>query len=479
MRRLWRSAAQADPDVVRQELAAFVIAGDVDGLESLCRSHRQLIEDTFADWWSERPSVDDPIALERQVQVLGSVAMVFKERLGRPQLLRSITGSPDDNPILRWQSALGKGEELLTSGDEDGAAQIGRTVLAELDTTVAGNLEDERAQANHLIGSAAFHSGHVQAARDPLEAALAIHLAAKTRPPIRYILDLFDVDRYLGDADSAATLADFLADNLAGDAGAFYRRQATILRAGEPLLRAIARVENLRYEIDDAADAIRASDRSVPVTFEYRRNRPSIDRSARATRRGMALASKGDDAAALAALHEATDIDPFDPQPAYQIGILMLDRDRWTEAKEAFEIADRLAPGWFFVRRYAWLADEAAHGNVRSSTVKAVIRADGSGDPADHLRILDRAIADDPDLAILHLFAGQAEAARGHATGAMARYRRGLDARHDPDVCAALQLALGVALKDTNEGRDLLERAVQAENSPYTAGVAQITMAMA
>lgn len=474
----WRSSsAKADPGSVRRELeAAFDGTGDLVRLEAVCRRNLDLIEASFAGWWADRPALDDERAMDRHVQVLGNVAMLFNSRLGRPALLASIMGPPDENPIAQWQAALAEGSQLLETGDDDGAAHIGRKVLQGLEGLKASqNMEEERAQANYLLGTAAFQSGHVPAAREPLEAAVGLYKGMKAVPPLSHLLNLFDVYRYLGLSQSAAQLADYVAQHMQGDAGAFYRRQGSILRAGEPLLRVIARIDNLRYEIEDAPAAIRASG-NASVGIEFRRNRPTIDRSVRTTQRGMALATNGEDAAALSAFDEAAGIDPFDPHPAYQIGVMMLSRDRWLEAKAAFEIADGLAPGWFFAKRYAWLADQASRGNVGASTARTVIDMDGPGDPAARLRLLDKAIADDPDLGLLHLYAGKAEAERRRSREAIAHYRRGLVGRHEDDVRSELQLALAVELRRGDEAHDLFEQAASVDGCPNTSGFARLTL---
>ena len=275
MRFAWRPASQAaDPDKVRRQLEEAFAAGDLDGLEAFSRQHVALIESAFPAWWADRPPIEDRAALDAHVQTFGNIAFIFRDRLGRSELLDSITGPTDTNPILDFHAALSNGSELLTAGDEEGAGDVGRTVLGELDALLAGNVDEERAEAMFLVGSAAFRSGRVTDAREPLEQALDIYRTTNAVPPLRFVLTLLDIYRYLGEGRLASALADVLAKHLPGAVGSFYGRQASILRSGEPVLRTIARVDDLPYEIDDAAQVVRTSNGLIQAHIQFRRNRP-------------------------------------------------------------------------------------------------------------------------------------------------------------------------------------------------------------
>jgi hypothetical protein len=125
------------------------------------------------------------------------------------------------------------------------------------------------------------------------------------------------------------------------------------------------------------------------VSFEYRRNRPSIDRSVEATRRGMELASSAHHDEALAALAEASAIDPFDPHPFYQAAVVGIDRGDWAGARAALEATEERAPGWFYARRYRWLAERVEAGLLDPRVGSALIRADDDAmPPVERRRLL-------------------------------------------------------------------------------------------
>lgn len=424
------------------------------------------------------PDRSDAAAMDEHVQVLGNVAVFFAQELGRPELMELLTGPRDANPIVLLQQELQRGLELRSSQPE-AAAEAGARVLHELDQIAAtGGLEEEQGVASYLVGVGAFSRGDAPAARAQMEQAIRLFRAARTMHPVALANDLFDVYRYLGEADRAAAIAHGLAGRLSGDAGLFYQRQEEILRAGEPLLRMVARAGQVRYEIADAPLAFRAASAPMKLTIEFWRNRPSIDRSVRLTRRGTEHASKGEFAPALAAFGEAHRVDPYDPHPIYQTGTALLDMGRWAEARDAFATVEALAPGWFFARRLGWLADEIAAGSVPPQIGMVAIRADDNAMSAEsRLRLLAPALADVPDLGMLHLYAGEAEGQLGRQAESIAHLRRGLEARGDPDVRSALLVRLAYALGTKRaEGRELLEAAVTTDGSPYTTATARLAL---
>lgn len=376
----------------------------------------------------------------------------------------------ETNPITRWQTELARADGLLKSGEHVAAADIGASVLRELGAAaMTSGLEEEPARALRCVGSGAFCSGRVADAIEPLEQALRLYQDAKLWPELDLVLDLFDVHRYLGDAERAAEVADVLASGFASNAGPsdpvalFYRRQAGILRAGEPLVRVIARIDHMRYELGDIPTSVDGG--AAAIGLEYRRNRPAIDRATRSLRTGLEAATAGQFGAALAAFAESSAIDPFGPGSAYESGVVLLGLGRWPEARAAFEMADALAPDIFSVRRYAWVAAEAEAGRIGPEAVTAIVRCDDArpASPADvRLQLLDAALARDPDMGILHLLRGRAEVQLGRTEAAVASYRRGLGARTDPGTRSALSLELGIVLGvSTPDGRAALESAVR------------------
>jgi tetratricopeptide (TPR) repeat protein len=452
-------------------------AGDAATLRSLCRRQQDLIERSFPAWWDDRPSLDDMAALNHHMQVLGTIAMVFDQELGRPNLLASVMGNAETNPLLWAQKRLREGQAALAAGRYEVAETRGREVLDKL-ATVRGTIEEERAEAFELVGTAAFLSGNVDRAASPLLNAVDVWLTAGRLPPLPLLLNQFDVYRYLDDPEAAARVADLLSDNFEVEPSLFYRRQAAILRDGEPLLRPIARIGNQRFEIDDAIRSIKDDGSTFRPSIELRRNRPTIDAASRELARGAELASDGLLHDGLVAFEAAARIDPYDPSPHYQLGVALLDLERWTEAGEAFGRAEALAPGWFYTRRYRWLVNLVARGDVSARTPRILIRTDDPGEPMQRLARLAEAREHDPDLGVIYLYAGQAFAEMGQPDDAAQAYRQGIAARLlDDDVRCALGVELG--MRDLHgAGRALLERAVLSNANPASAGMARLALGL-
>lgn len=474
----------ADADRVRAALIAAYRAGDGARLLELCRANADLIEGEFPGWWEARPPIDGASG-EEYVQVLGNVAMAFNEVLGRPALLQRAAGPPEDNPVLQIQAALRKGEALRQAGQSEEAAAVGAEVVARLDSFKATrHMEEERAQALYLIGAHAFVSGHVPAAVEPMAEARRLYQVDGLAHALPLLLDLFDVYRYLGRAAEAADVSDELAAGFeqGSDVARFYGRQAAILRTGEPRLRVIARIAGGRYELPDAPAVIRAGNGpGQRVSFEYRRNRPSIDRSAEATRRGMELASRSRHDQALEAFAEASAIDPFDPHPFYQAGVVGIDRGDWAAARAAFEATEERAPGWFYARRYRWLAERVEEGLVDPRIGAVLIRIDDDAlPPVERRRLLAPALAAAPEFAWLRLHQGSALLAEGRRRDAENEFREGLEGEADDDVRSSLLVALATLLgARTEEGRRLHEDALMLDGNLLAQASGRVSLALA
>src|SRR5207244_1337024 len=94
-----------------------------------------------------------------------------------------------------------------------------------------------------------------------------------------------------------------------------YRRQAGLLRHGEPLLRVVADVSGQRYEIEEVIAGVEGSVRLV-----YERNRVTLRLCERWTEEGEQHAHAGKFDEALALYQRAAQLDPHAPGPVYQTG---------------------------------------------------------------------------------------------------------------------------------------------------------------
>jgi hypothetical protein len=103
-----------DARQLRQALFQAAQGGDVRRLERLCRANRAAVVEQFPGWQKVPEGLrDDPQALQHYMQGLVAVAQTFADRLGSQELLQRLMGSPQDNPLLRWQEGLRQAEALM------------------------------------------------------------------------------------------------------------------------------------------------------------------------------------------------------------------------------------------------------------------------------------------------------------------------------------------------------------------------------
>src|SRR5262249_42527535 len=108
------------------------------------------------------------------------------------------------------------------------------------------------------IGYSHFQMGRAEKAVEPLVQALDLcQQHGDAEGTVAHLGNLFEAHRYLGRPEPAADYAERLANELAGQGqdreAAWFRKQAAIVRAGEPLVRMIAEAEGQRYELDELA----------------------------------------------------------------------------------------------------------------------------------------------------------------------------------------------------------------------------------
>jgi tetratricopeptide (TPR) repeat protein len=473
-----RTPEVRDPDRLKDALFQAAGRGDHKQVERLGRKNRQAVLDHFPQW--QKPPEElraDPDAMQRYVHALVTVAHVFAERLGCPDLLNRLMGSEDSNPLLRWQKRLGQAQQLMAELRYREARDLLADVLIDV-RDLKGTGADTYLPITHgHLGDCYFQSGEADKAIPHLEQAL--HLCEQNgdrEGVVAYLGNLYEVHRYLGRPEAAATYAERLATALAEQGrpaeARRYRREAAIVRAGEPPNRVVAVVDGARYELDEVGEV-----QGKRIQFVFERGRVTLRPAAELTRRGEELGSQGRDEEALALFRDAARADPFDPHARYQEGYALLHLQRYPQAVESFQAVEELAPGWFHCRTQLWLAQQLALGNLGYDTgVAVLVLEDSPFPPAEKVSLAEQVLSRAPDLAPAHLLLGKNLAQLGRVPEAQAAYRRGLACAAEPDVKARLLVELGVLTEDKQERAALLREA-QALNGNLVA-TAQATLAL-
>jgi tetratricopeptide (TPR) repeat protein len=268
-----------------------------------------------------------------------------------------------------------------------------------------------------------------------------------------------EVHRFLGRHADAVGIAQELVQlyDRSGQHSGSLSRAAERLTHGEPLCRVVCVRDDDEFELEDVQNV--ADGR---YEFHFRRNRIALQKSAVLVEQGNALASNAQYAEALDKYREASDVDPYDPDPVYQSGCCLLDLGSYRQAKEAFEEVERLAPGWFRCRSDAWIADGLVAGTVSEEQYRLLrLLEDGQPSPKQALKKVQQGIERSPDFAPFYLVLGNLRRHRNENEQAIAAYRKGLELVAEPDLETRLICALAAALPpEQPERRSLLQRAI-------------------
>lgn len=433
-----------------------------------------MIVEHFASWQKAPESLrDDTAAMQRYVQGLVAVAELFADHLGTPALLQRLTGTAKSNPLLRWQNALAQARQL-TSALRYAEA---RDLLIDVRGLRGSGAETYLPVTLGLLGECYFQGREADKAVPHFEEALRLCEQGRDgEGVIAYLGSLYESHRCLGRAEAAAGYAERLADVLARQGrvtdAARYRRQARLVRAGEPLNRVVAVVDGVRCELDEVGEV---EGKRIQLIFE--RDRITLHPATERTRRGEELGSAGRHEDALAAFREAALADPLDPHARYLEGFTLLHLGRAAEAVESYEATEALAPGWFHCRSDLWLAQQMAMGNLGHEVFVALhVLEDGPQLPAEKVRLADQLVARLPNLAPAHLLRGKNLARAGRSQEAQAAYRAGLACAAEPDVKTRLLVELGILAEDLSERGALLREARDLGGNLVAAAQAALTL---
>jgi tetratricopeptide (TPR) repeat protein len=385
-------------------------------------------------------------------------------------------GPQESNPLLAWQRALGQARDLMGELRYAEARQVLSDTLAETRGLQGSAVDSYLPVTYGMFGECCFQLGDAAAAVDPTTAALRLCQAQGDLAGVQtYLRNLFEIHRYLGQAEPAAATAERYADTLTtadqAPQAAAWRRHAQLVRAGEPLNRVVVVVGGEQRELDDLPDV---SGRRLQFVFQ--RNRITLAPARRRTSDGEQLGGQGRHAEAYTSLQEAARLDPFDPHPRYLSGLALLHLRRYPEAIAEYEATERLAPGWYNCRADIWLARELAGGALDHELYLTVYQLeDAPLPPQEKVAMAEAALRVAARLAPLHLFHGRNLDALGATAAAKTAYRNGLACPGDPDTRSRLLVALATATPSAPERTALLAEAAATIGGNLVAAAMAIT----
>ena len=471
-----RGAPALDDDTLRQQLFEAAGKGDDKEIARLANRYEHQILDAFASWKKVPENLrDDMGAVQRWVHGLTTVARHFAEDLSQPELIVSLQGSKDENPLLQWQKTLEEAQKLMNDGKfQEASEQLAKIVLSVKGLRGSG-VDQYLPVTFGMLGECCFQQGNPDRAVGPVSDAVALcEQLGEKEGLLASLSNLYEIQRYRGDGAAAADAADKLAVALEAqeraDEAARYRKLSGLVRAGEPLVRVIGVIEGRPMELDEMAP--KPNER---VQFVFERNRVALRLSSAEVQRGEQLASQGKLEEGLEAFRKAQQLDPYDPQPHYLEGLTLLHLKRFPEAVEATARVEKLAPGWFHSRAQAWIARELAAGRV-SHDVFLRLREleDGEAPPEQKLAMAEATVKTAPHVAAVHLALGNAHLALRNVEAARAAFKAGLAQDPEPDVASRLRLRLALSGAPDAEGLKMLELAADPKGNLVAAAMALV-----
>ncbi len=433
------------PDAVRDALVDAADARDASKIDELADKQRAVIVEHFAAWQEVPEAIrSDAGETKRYVGALMAVAEHFKNVLGDPSLHERLVGSPRNNPLVKWQKALAAAHKAVATARYSEAEALVREGMNSANGASGSGVDRYLPISWGLLGQCKFHQGKASDA-------LALFWRA---------LELCDKTENVEGAIAHLTSLHEA------------RRRAERVRAGEPLNRVVIEAGGKSLEIEELASPLPEG----RVRFHFERNRIELGGVTATVEEGSKLGSRGDDTGALGCFRSAAALDPHDPRPHYFAGLALMGLGRYPAAVESYETTERLAPGWYHCRADRALALELASRRITRATFEAVRRIeDGDKPGAEKLALVELALAQAPDLPILHLLKTNALIETKANPDAAAAARAGLAKDPDPDVRTRLLIALA-RVAPAGEARKLLEEAVSLDGNRIASAMARVML---
>lgn len=442
-----------------RELERSVSQGDVRLLTKLCRTHQGMILSHFPSWQKVPDSIrSNPSAMQSYLNTLVATAGVFERELKLPELMESLTGTEDSNPLLFVQSQFREGGRLKSEARYADAERLYQKAEQRI-SNAEGSIGTLFGQIQGELGVCRLQQRDSAGARVHFERALAdCELHHDSDGVQVYLGNLYECDRYSGDSQSAARMARQFSELVRSRdpvLSARYARQAKIVEEGEPLNRAVVTIRDVTYEVDELPDGPFNRAR-----FEFQRNRISLHPSLYITELGNKAAVSGQDGEALDYFSQAAEADPFDPDPHYQRAHVLLLSGQIADGLEACGRTEDLAPGWFHNRESLWLAEQVLLGRHPAEVFPTLaLLDDGPLSPNERVKVARQALGAAPRCASLFLRLGRSLARADMPRDAEIAFRDGLACAEEPDVETRLCVELASLMSASHERSELLSRA--------------------
>jgi tetratricopeptide (TPR) repeat protein len=463
------------PDQLRRNLFDAIAAHDGRKLAELCEHYAAVVVESYREWQTLPPEFDKPDKRAWYGDGLVALAEHFRVQRGTPELWQWLEEAMVFN---NWREEIDNAAIQLDACEYDGARARVDRALELVALMPNGGADNCLPKTYSHLAACQWGLGDLRAGIETIARAAAGALASGDNDGlVGCLLDRYDMLRFLGDRTSILAAADCLEqvvpalERLGRSREADrWRRQAAVVRAGEPLCRAIAAINGERFELWEVTVP------SSGVDFGYARNRTSMP----ATRKALAAGGEAFDARklgdALAHFQRAAAVDDYDPEPHLRAGYVHLQLREFDAAVAAYRATELRAPGWENCRVMGWVAEQLLAGVFDFQVAQRIIKL---MDP-EVTGALQGTIASAGnkihELALFHLAEGDALSQLGRRDRAEQSFRRGLELADERDVRTQLLGALAAHVTGPSRER-LLRQAVELDGNLLVAARAFVDLA--
>lgn len=466
-----------EPDALKSRLFEAANQGDHAALKRLCSSHLEMLRAHFKAW-SKVPEAERkiPERVKYYGTALTSILSCIECDLGRADLIPELIGTPEDNPYMRLQKRMQHAQHLSKEMKYEETIKELNDILIDGKGYQGDAIVLDRAIAYGLMGQCHLHMGAAEKAVAPLQHAIDFCRQLNDREGVQlYLQNLYETQRYLGDGKAITAASEDLVklfeDTAQTELARRQRKLTQLVREGEPLNRTVLAIGGQKFEVDEVS----AFPTNITIKFEFVRNRIELVPSEKSCEAGAALGAKKQFEDALACFRDAQKADSFAPHSRYEAGFTLAHLQRHSEALESFEAAERLAPGWFFVRSDIWLMQQLCIEKISHELYLALRMLEDFGTPSE-VELVENLLKKFPAVARLNLVHGNLLGKSKRPNDAAVAFRRGMECESDIDTrcCLMLQLAtgsVGVEKKDT-----LLKQIVELDGNLNATATAKILL---
>eukprot|EP01125_Pyxidicula_operculata_P009874 TRINITY_DN324_c2_g1_i3.p1 TRINITY_DN324_c2_g1~~TRINITY_DN324_c2_g1_i3.p1 ORF type:complete len:357 (+),score=82.16 TRINITY_DN324_c2_g1_i3:30-1073(+) len=281
---------------------------------------------------------------------------------------------------------LQNARDLMNHGDYSNASSILRKIISSKDS----NFEKFSSAAYGWLADCLFSQGNLdEAEKYALQTITICEENNDTDGKLEILNLILEIQRYLQKNEEASATASKiyqLLEEKNDKSALFYSKLADKIKKGEDTCRVIVTIDNIPYEVEDIPESV-----SGKVVVTVRTTRPILKSAQNYIDKGKKSVSETKFADAVSHFQQASKLDPYNPSSKYEEGFSQLYLKNYDLALSCFEKASSLAPGWYQVNHYIWLAKRMKEKVIDHQTYQAIRVLEESTSPLDAQQKLELA----------------------------------------------------------------------------------------